>query len=571
MRRTSHAIDSFHAEDDSHIVVRLETIRRIIEDKFVAAGEILNQSLSGIDDLVQSLDRFAKTFDQHIVAATKADLTVASAKLCTLPVCHSRHVDHINELSRSRGKLGRQVSAMRCYLAFLGAFSRNAKLVADAAPKSGFADLARNIRACVAESTSELATLEAELSELQRGLESASTQGEILGRQIAELVPAVPDDLVAAAKFVAGHYTAVAATTGQVSAIARDIQARVIRILAALQFGDITRQRIEHILACLIRIEADSAFVEQHIRQRFRATCYSLIALQLAEVNADFDREIAEIEKNMVEMAVDAKALLKLHDITFDRDGGKSRGFLHVLAARIDAALKLVGTIEAADHSATKTSRATVDAVHKLERRIHRIQSLHHDMRITAPNLDDPADERLVEVTGDIREHARLLEEAAKVGLETLDKLLYLANSVIGAGRHSFSDNKAASAAAAALTIAARRIREARDTTETDIVEVVAQGDAVAHILALSGQKLCLRREIGDILSLAATDAARQADGAYQCGEELPEALITTLIGFSTTYTMAPERTLHMAFLMSLAIPLGEQTLIADELDAELF
>lgn len=565
MRRNSLAIDAF-PEDDSHIVLRLETIRRIIEDKFVAAGEILTQSLGGIDDLIQSLDRFARIFDQRIVAATKADLTVAAAKLCTLPVCHAHHLDHINELARSRSKIGRQVSAMRCYLAFLGAFSRNARLVAEAAPQSGFAEMAVAIRACVAESSTELATLEAELSELQRGLESASTQGEILGRQIASLLPAVPDDLVAAGKFVAGHYAAVAATTEQVSTIARDIQARVVRILAALQFGDITRQRIEHILACLIRIEADAAFVPANIRKRFRATCHGLIALQLDEINADFDREIAEIEKNMVEMAIDAKALLRLHDITFDRDGGKSRGFLHVLAARIDAARKLVATIEVADRSAVNTSRATVDAVHKLERRIHRIQSLHHDMPAASPGQDA----QFASITGDIREHARLLQEAAKVGLTTLDKLLYLANSVIGAGRHSISDNKAASAAAA-LKLAARRIREARDTTETDIVEVAAQGDAVAHILALSGQRLCLRREIGDILSLAAAEAAHLGDGAYTRDDELPPQLIDTLAGLSTTYTMAPERALHLAFLLSLAIPPGDHALIADEPDAELF
>ena len=211
------------------IVHRLEQIHRVIEDKFVAAGEILLKSLDGIDDLSESLDRFAATFDKRIVAATKADLTVAAAKLCTLPASHARYLEHIAGLARSRTKLGRHVSAMGCHLAFMGAFSRNAKLMAGTAVGAGLAGLADNIAVCVAGGCGEIATLDDELTALQRDLEAAATQGEVLGRQIAQLLPAVPEDLAAAAHIVSGHYTAVAGVAEQVSGIARDIQSRVER------------------------------------------------------------------------------------------------------------------------------------------------------------------------------------------------------------------------------------------------------------------------------------------------------------------------------------------------------
>ena len=100
------------------------------------------------DDLIESLDRFAITFDKRIVAATKADLTVAAAKLCTLPASHARHLEHIAALARSRTKLGRHVSAMRCHLVFMGAISRNAKLMAATEAGAGSSALGIAVQGC---------------------------------------------------------------------------------------------------------------------------------------------------------------------------------------------------------------------------------------------------------------------------------------------------------------------------------------------------------------------------------------------------------------------------------------
>ena len=572
MQNAKPALDSRpRADDADRIVHRLEQIRRIIDDKFVAAGEILLKSLNGIDDLIQSLDRFAKTFDEKIVASIKADLIVAAAKLCTLPACHARYVEHIGQLSRSRAKLGRHVAAMRCHLALMAAFSRNAKVMADATPGAGFGAIADRIATCVTDSCSELAAVESELTALQRNLESAATKGEVLGRRIAALLPAVPDDLEAAARIVGGHYAAVAATAEQVSLIARDIQGRVVRFLAAIQFGDITRQRIEHVLACLIRTRADAAFTPPEVRHRFRATCHALIALQLAEISADFARESTEIEIAMRKLAADARMLLNLHDITFDRDDGRSSGFLHTLATRIDAAMKLVAKIEAADNSAIDTGRTTIETARTLGQRIDRIQALRTDLQ--AMTTETSGTLSLGAVTGEIRENSRLLEEAAKVGLATLDKLLQLADAVSGMDDCPRPQDSRAAAAAAALTIAAQRIRDARDTTETDIAEVAAQGDAVIHMLSLSGARLSLRSEIADVLAFAATEATRLSEDAYGVTDDIPDSLVETLANFSDTYTMAPERALHQTFLTTLAIAAAdaEPVSLFDESDTVLF
>lgn len=562
------------ANDGSAIVKRLEHIRRVIEDRFVAAGEILLISLDGTGDLIGSLETLAKTFDAKIATATRADLTVAAAKLCMLPACHAKRVEAVSRLNRSRTTLAQYISTMRCSLAFLAAFTRQAKLMADTVTGTNVPEIADAIAGCIVECGNELRALEDDLAVLQRDLGRVAAQSEVLGPKIADLLPAVPDELTAAARIVSGHHTAVAAAAGQAAVIARNIQERVTRILAALQIGDITRQRIEHVQACLIKAEADAALQPRQTRQRFKATCYVPIAMQLLEIDADFEREITEIERTTAEMATDAEELLRLHAEAFDCAEDRRSGFLHTLSTRIAGAIALVATIEASDKAITETGRATVAVASKLSARIDRFQALRDDMdAIIRHAAHPPSHQPLAIITTEIRAHCRLMGETARVGLATLDTLLHLAGAIALTGQSERALDGKVAAAASALTIAASRIGKARDITETNVAQVAAKGEAVVDMLSLSGARLSLRQEIGEILLHAARDAARHTEGAYDIGDELPEALIHTLTDIAGHYSMARERSIHQAFLDQLAITFvdAERTLQTDDTEAILF
>jgi hypothetical protein len=151
--------------------------------------------------------------------------------------------------------------------------------------------------------------------------------------------------------------------------------------------------------------------------------------------------------------------------------------------------------------------------------------------------------------------------------------LLHLAGAIAVTGKSERAQDSKAAAAATALKIAANRICKARDITENDVANVAATGEAVVDMLMLSGVRLSLRQEIGDILSLTAGDAARQTTGAYEIGDELPDALIHTLAGIAGHYSMARERNMHQTFLDQFAITIegDDRTQQTDELDSILF
>lgn len=539
----------------SDMLQRLERVRSIIDGKFVAACEILPRSLEGIHGLRVSLDRLAATFNAEIMATTRAELTLAAAKLCSLPASEAKQTDTIDRLNRSIEKLGRHIDTMRKMLAVMGDYVRDQTSHGE----DGVGDLVAKIYAQTSRSSAELQAFKTELRLLKRELGLATVQGKIRNRKAATLIPAVPDELAAATRLINDRYTAVVATAEKVSQVVGDIHRRIDDLLSSLQIGDITRQRIEHILACAAEVKTDAAQQPKPMHRRFEATCYALVAEHLAQINADFMRQTGAIEDQMTEIVENTAQLLKLHEVAFDPHSG---GFLHALAARLDAALRLITPVEAADKTALATERVMLHTAHELNGHIDRIRALRNAICTTISESADTA-----------RPAGCNLEDTMNVGLATLDEVVELTGTITTvAGEEPPLDSNATSAAAA-LANAARRLHEARDITEANLGEVTAEGEAVIAVLKQKTSQLCLRFEIGEILAQVAAEAATIAVDAYDTADELPEPLVRTLTGFSRFYTMARERDLHRTFLEARAIPCADPSPVFsfDGSDAFLF
>jgi hypothetical protein len=557
---------TLHNPDDSahsDILEKLERVRSIIDGKFVAACEILPQSLEGIRGLSASLDRLAATFDAEITATTRAELTLAAAKLCSLPASEAKQANTLDRLSRSIEKLGRHIGKMRKSLTVMK------YQVGDGSASGGVdaGDLVAQIYAQSSRSCTELHAFEAELALLKRELGLAAVQGQIRNRQMATLIPAVPDQLAATTHLLNDRYKAVVATAEKVSAVICDIRHRLDHLLTSLQIGDITRQRIEHIMACIAKMNADIARQPRAIRRRFEATCYALIARHIEQIEKDFTRQTGVIEDQMAEMATNTAQLLKLHEVAFDRHDGGNASFLHDMASRLDTALGLVAPIEAADMNALATERAMIQTALELGGHVERIQVLREAIcaKVTADGPNAGSTET--------NANSRVLKHNVHIGLAALDEVMALAGNITTVANTDRDLDSKATSAASALANAAKRVHKAKDITETDLDEVVAEGETVVGMLKMKTSQLCLRLEVGEVLALAAAEAAALGEDAYDPDDQLPDALVRTLTGIFRFYTMTQERNLHRAFLTAYAIPCAEPSPLnaCDEADAILF
>ncbi len=541
---------------NSDLAAQLESARRVIERHFLSAGKMLTQAIEGIDALVASLEKLVEALDEKAVAAASTDLRTAAQSLNDLADNHRTRQRAIEELGHRRETLAKYVADMRSSLAYMRAFTVNIKIVSSGIAEAGstFESFAQEISDCIESGREELRQMDEELMGLQDGLASALIQGASLTTRINSLLPVLPNELSESAGLMGEHYARVSAVAGDVAGIARNIQKRVVRVLQALQIGDITRQRIEHVQDSIRRLQTESEL--QGFEGRLMALGYGLLEQQLKSTIEEFHQEVTVVEAAMADMGKHSRELLKLRDMAY---GGKSGGgFLADLGARIDQAFVLVNEIEEADQSALQTGQATAASANQLGKRIAAVQGLKNDVQYMALNttikcaqIGDAA-KPLSVIAIELRDHGRHLETAAAAGLSELDEL------TASTGTLATRDEDGRSSAGDALGVAANLIRDARQRTEAEVGTLVLRGEELLAVIDSSTSRLAFRDEIGNTLETVAEALTVRAAAAPQDASGLEDELAEMLEQFGSLYTMAQERNVHNDFVDSVGADYAE-------------
>lgn len=554
------------------VIQGLEQARSVIEQRFLAAGEVLALAVDGVGRLIGALDELAGALDPATVAATRAELGSAAQSLMGLKDRLAERRESTRGLNRLVEALRSGIEDMRRDLAYLRVFAINIKVTAAGVAGAGddFALFAQEISDRIESGRVEVERFAADVAGLSHHLATALFQEDTLTADCARLIPAVPDGLAASGADIARHHEQVASVAAEVRALAQEIQRKVGAALAALQVGDSTRQRIEHVQLGLSRLHAASP--DPLARAPLAAAVTPLLAALLASAAADFHRDAEQIHQSMAGIAAGASELLRLRELAFGR-AADGEGFLDRMTVHLGQALNLVDRTEGAEADALATGRAAVAAVAELTRRIAELQAIKTDVQQMALNTTlkcariGDAGKPLSVIAIEMRSHAALLEASAQRALATLETL------AADAGRMA-EEHAEGGSAGAALTAATDHLRKANSAVEADLAEVAQQGEAVVRALGQAAGRLDFHGEIGKSLDAAANLLDRGRLGANAAQAD-PAALAEVLQTLAKAYTMAQEREIHAALTAGLAGAAPDLAAIAppqaDELDAVLF
>lgn len=553
------------------VIQGLEQARSVIEKRFLAAGEVLALAVGGVGGLIGALDELAGALDPATVEATRAELNSAAQSLLGLRDRLAERRDSTRGLSRLVDNLRAGIEDMRRDLAYLRVFAINIKVTAAGVAGAGddFALFAQEISDRIESGRVEVERFAANVVALHDQLSAALVQEQTLAGECERLIPAVPDALAASGADIAGHHEKVARVAGEVRALAQDIQRKVGSALAALQVGDSTRQRIEHVQQGLSRLHATCP--DPRTRGPIAAVVTPLLAAQLGAAAADFHRDAAQIHQSMASIASSASELLRLRELAFGRTAS-GEGFLDRMTGHLGQALGLVDRMETADADALSTGRAAVAAVADLTRRIAELQAIKTDVQQMALNTTlkcariGDAGKPLSVIAIEMRAHASLLEGSAQRALVTLEAL------AADAGR--MAEDHGGGVAGTALTNATERLRKANATVEADLAEVAQQGETVVRALKEATGRLDFHGEIGTALDAAATMLDRGRAAAVGDGAADPALLAENLQAIAKSYTMAQEREIHAALTAGLALDVPQAApaaVAAEELESVLF
>ena len=542
------------------IIDQLETARALIESRFSDAGGRLAGSLEMVGRLIESLDRLEVTLDAKSVSDTTQDLLSTAEGLNALPEAQQDRIAYFANIKVAGAQLQANIESMRTTLRYLRAFALNVKITAGSTIRASdeFAGFAERMCSQLDLGVGQLDELADQLTDLSTRLQQALEFEQTLSGKYAALIPAVPDRLAVDARAIQEQHTQIADVARSIAAIARDIQTKVSKALMALQIGDITRQRIEHVqlgLRVASRLAAQSDLAEE-ARDRAERRLLHMLAAQMSDIAADFEAEAVKVTQSLTGMAADTAQILALNAL-----GGRGgKGGLRELEESLGHAGLLVGDVTAAMANAHRISNETVSAVEALSRRVGAIQGVKRDIQQMAINsslrsnrLGDIG-KPLSVIAIELSSHAGQLEEEADLTLSSLNALAGVANDRPAGGDQDGRVD------AGRLNGVRSRLRQAADVVEHDLSGLSDQGAATARSLTVAAEQLGLKADMGDALHAAAAALVEAAGPEVDDLSQIEAALDEAMNEIGRCYTMARERLIHAEYAVPKdAAPEGEE------------
>lgn len=542
------------------IIDQLETARALIESRFSDAGGRLAGSLEMVGRLIESLDRLEVTLDAKSVSDTTQDLLSTAEGLNALPEAQQDRIAYFANIKVAGAQLQANIESMRTTLRYLRAFALNVKITAGSTIRASdeFAGFAERMCSQLDLGVGQLDELADQLTDLSTRLQQALEFEQTLSGKYAALIPAVPDRLAVDARAIQEQHTQIADVARSIAAIARDIQTKVSKALMALQIGDITRQRIEHVqlgLRVASRLAAQSDLAEE-ARDRAERRLLHMLAAQMSDIAADFEAEAVKVTQSLNGMAADTAQILAVNAL-----GGRGgKGGLRELEESLGHAGLLVGDVTAAMANAHRISNETVSAVEALSRRVGAIQGVKRDIQQMAINsslrsnrLGDIG-KPLSVIAIELSSHAGQLEEEADLTLSSLNALAGVANDRQAGGDQDGRVD------AGRLNGVRSRLRQAADVVEHDLSGLSDQGAATARSLTVAAEQLGLKADMGDALHAAAAALVEAAGPEVDDLSQIEAALDEAMNEIGRCYTMARERLIHAEYVVPKdAAPEGEE------------
>lgn len=524
---------------------QLESARARIEARFYDAGARLAASLEIVGSLIASLDHLGAALTPAEVSRTSADLRSMADDLSALPSAQTDRILRLEQLREANAIFGAHMAEMRQTMRYLRAFVMYVKITAGGVLGSGdeFAHFAGRMTEQLDFGGGKLDELTAYVDQLDSQLSLALTFEQTLSERYRTVIPAVPDKLAVDAESISRHHARVADVTASVARIAREIQAKVAGALTALQIGDMTRQRIEHVqlgLQVTARTLAASD-LSPEARDRAERRLMHLMADQMFDIAARFQAEAGKINHNLEGMAADTHQILVMGTLS-DGNGGN----LRELETGLEKAVLLVENVGAAVENAHRIGDQTLAIVAALTQRVDAVQRVKMDIQEMAINSSLRC-KRLGElgrplnvIALQLGNQAADLEQSADQSMHSLTALARIAEAApVQAGEAGMDASR--------LYAVRDRLQSAASVIEADLADLAPRGEEAARALGVASAHLALKQELGDVLDAAASALAKAAGAPVDDLSDISSLVGAVMDQMARSYTMASERTIHAA------------------------
>lgn len=360
-----------------------------MDARFVAAGTTLMSAIETIDRLIGILKGISGALDGDAVDEAVATLTGMADLLTDLPDKLVLREGDLQTANTNSAKLGNRVEEVQNLFNVLEIYGLNTKIAAEG--QEDFVRFVYDIGCRIGDGRSDLVEISETLRDLTPRLTDANRLIEPLRRECARIVPEVPELLAKNALLLRDHMQEMGDLAGSVLTIAQQIQGEVALVLGALQVGDSTRQRIEHVVEALEILDGHVAAMgsDRGTVHAVEAHIHTLLADQLDATARDFTAGSTTLLKSLHGIGPHTARLLSLMEsqASTGRSTAKERTLLTEVEHNISEMEGLTNRLHETDQQSNLLMIAVAEALVQLGLKLKVFADLRIDVRNIAMNM----------------------------------------------------------------------------------------------------------------------------------------------------------------------------------------
>lgn len=535
-----------------------------LDSHFMPAGSTLARLVETVGHVLAGLDGVARAMgDQGVGSGAVENLMTAAGRLYQAPARQGERARQVVGMLKITQQLSGISAEIARVLSMLQFYTVNLKIAA--AGGDEFVEFANDMSLRLSSGSEEVEAFKREVARMLSGLGELRALDDVLARECARVVPAVPDRLVGEVEALRAQQAGTAAASQAARTIVMRLQAGIGRALGAIQIGDITRQRLEHVLDGCVRFDAAQADPALADADGARGHMLRLFAAQVADLTQDFDGEAGTLLDALDALAPDCDALLAQAERSAGggaaAQGQDSGMFLRDLDECITGAQGMTGQLHRADVKAAEIAHVVRDVAQSLRDRVGVIETLRSEVDYMAINVNI----RARQARGAGRPVAVISEEI-RVCAQQLSDLTQGITSLaddLGAGSAGFgTDNDAGEETGGpgigeALTTALAIIREAAQEAGEALGQLDANARDIVAMIRIAADDLSVCVSLADTLRAMSAGFAEQAGPATpRIAPDGEHQVVAQMAALARSYTMAQERAVHDRFLLPGMEPL---------------
>jgi hypothetical protein len=521
-----------------------------LDARFVTAGEALGQAHIIVEQLVAELEAVINALGHDAAEAAIGNMKATAERLERLPQVQAARREGLERIAKGAQPLRHQIGQVMRTLDFLRICGLNIRVAA--AGQNGFSAFADTMSERLDLGEREIAGIGEDIEQLIASIPALLDVDRQLGEECARVIPQVPRKLAADAAALQRHQVEDAGRAARIADVARDIRAKVGGAIGAMQIGDITRQRLEHIAAGLravidLRQQGDLAdpapvlLASGHV--------LAMLAAQAADTIADFHRDSLRLAENLTGIAPSTAALLEIRaEGARTRTGDDKAAFLAALEQSVSDVRAVTTKLRDADARAQHLGASTSEGAERLAARLRIVHRVNEDVHLMAWNTDlrchrlGDEGKALAMVASEIRGFATNLANVSSGIRASVETLVAAVSALRDPDAESGVDPAAALAASlACIHDGAVRMREGMEGLD-------AHAASVTGIIDRTSRTIDCETEYGALLRQAAEQLALLGAPCEAPDEPTATVLTPLLDQLARAYTMASERNIHQRF-----------------------